>query len=52
MNIARIIECILLELSFTSVVEKKKKQNVDRDRDFHCMQMSLVMRMRFIFGDD
>ena len=20
--------------------------------DFHCMQMSLVMRMQFIFGDD
>ena len=21
-------------------------------RDFHCMQMSLVISMRFIFGDD
>ena len=41
MNIARIMEWILLELSFTSVVEKKKGQNFDRDRDFHCMQMIL-----------
>ena len=25
----------------------------DKNRDdFHCMQMSLVMSMRFIFGDD
>ena len=25
----------------------------DKNRhDFHCMQMSLVIRMRFIFGDD
>ena len=25
----------------------------DKNRnDFHCMEMSLVMRMRFIFGDD
>ena len=23
--------------------KKKKKQNFDRDRHFHCMQMSLVM---------
>ena len=27
--------------------------NGDKNRDdFHCMQMSLVMSMRFIFGDD
>ena len=24
----------------------------DKIRDFHCMQMSLVMSVRFIFGDD
>ena len=57
MNIARIIKWILLELSNEYCLnclslQKKKKRNFDRDRDFHCMQMSLVMRMRFIFGDD
>ena len=27
--------------------------NWDKNRDdFHCIQMSLVMSMRFIFGDD
>ena len=46
----------------TLVVEKKKKninkQNFDGEANwsgvvnFHCMQMSLVMGMRFIFGVD
>ena len=45
----------------TLVVEKKKnlnKQNFDGEANwsgvvnFHCMQTSLVMSMRFIFGVD
>ena len=45
----------------TSALEKKKnlyEQNFDGGANwsgvvnFHCMQMSLVMSMRFIFGDD
>ena len=52
---------ITLEQVNGSVVEKKEnlnKQNFDGEADwsgvvnFHCMQMSLVMSMQFIFGDD
>ena len=31
----------------------KTVETGDKNRDdFHCMEISLVMRMRFIFGDD
>ena len=31
----------------------KTMETADKNRgDFHCMQMSLVMSMRYIFGDD
>ena len=52
---------ITLEQVITSVVEKKKNlydQNFDGEANwsdvvnFPCMQMSLVMNRRFIFGDD
>ena len=45
----------------TSMVEKKNnlnEPNVDGEANwldvvnFHCMQISLVMSMQFIFGDD
>ena len=45
----------------TSMVEKKNnlnEPNVDDEANwlgvgnFHCMQISLVMSMQFIFGDD
>ena len=45
----------------TSMVEKKNnlnEPNVDDEANwlgvgnFHCMQISLVMSMKFIFGDD
>ena len=50
-----------LEQVITSVVNKKNKvneQNFDGEANwsgvvnFHCMQMSLVVSMRFIFNDD
>ena len=50
-----------LEQVITSVVDKKNKvneQNFDGEANwsgvvnFHCMQMSLLMSMRFIFNDD
>ena len=52
---------ITLEQVNGSVVEKKEnlnKQNFDGEAhlsgvvNFHCMQMSLVMSMQIIFGDD
>ena len=51
---------ISLEQANTSVVEKMKlnEYNFDGEAnwsgvvDFHCMQMSLVMSMLSIFGDD
>ena len=52
---------ITLEQVITSVVEKKENlydQNFDGEANwwdvvnFPCMQMSLVMSLRFIFGDD
>ena len=52
---------IALEQVITSVVNKKNKvneQNFDGEANwsgvvnFHCMQMSLVMSMRFVFNDD
>ena len=52
---------ITLEQLITSVVEKKENlydQNFDGEANwwdvvnFPCMQMSLVMSLRFIFGDD
>ena len=56
----RLKALITLEQVNTSVVEKKNlnKQNVDSAAywsgvvNFHCMQMTLVMSMRPIFGDD
>ena len=52
---------ITLEQVNGSVVEKKEnlnKQNFNGEAhwpgvvNFHCMQMSLVMSMQIIFGDD
>ena len=45
---------ITLEQVITSVVEKKNnlaEQNLLAVVNFHCMQMGLVMSMRFIFGE-
>ena len=52
---------ITLEQVITSVAEKRNnlnEQNFDDEANwsgvvnFHCMQISLVMSIRFIFGDD
>ena len=52
---------ITLEQVITSVVEKEKnlkEQNFDGEAiwsgvvNFYCMQMNLVMSMRYIFGDE
>ena len=57
----RLKALITLEQVITSVVEKKNnlnEQNFDGEDNwsvvisFHCMQVSLLMSMRFIFGDD
>ena len=57
----RLKALITLEQVITSVVEKKyslNDQNFDGEDNwsvvisFHCMQVSLLMSMRFIFGDD
>ena len=39
--------------SYSQVFLAETVETGDKNRhDFHCMQMSLVMSMRFIFGDD
>ena len=39
--------------SYSQAFLAETVETVDKNRhDFHCMQMSLVMSMRFIFGDD
>ena len=47
---------IALEQVNTSVVKKRRilmnKSSWSGAVNFHCMQMSLVMSMQFIFGDD
>ena len=60
----RLKALITLEQVITSVVEKKNnlmEQNFDGEANWsgvvnfhsvHCVQMSLVMSMRFIFGHD
>ena len=49
----RLKALIILEQANTSVVEKKRKKFRRWGYvNFHCMQMSLVMIMRIIFGDD
>ena len=60
----RLKALITLEQVITSVVEKKNnlnEQNVDGEANWsgvvnfhsvHCVQMSLVLSMRFIFGHD
>ena len=50
----RLKALIILEQVNTSVVEKKGKKiwKVRLYVNFHCMQTSLVMIMRFIFSDD
>ena len=60
----RLKALITLEQVITSVVEKKNnlnEQNFDGEANWsgvvnfhsvHCLQMSLVMSMRFIFGHD
>ena len=39
--------------SYSQAFLAETVETVDKNRhDFHCMQMSLVMSMRFIFNDD
>ena len=39
--------------SYSQALLAETVETGDKNRhDFHCMQMSLVMSMRFIFGDD
>ena len=44
----RLKKRVCYQAFLTDIVETEDK---NRD-DFHCMQMSLVMSMRVIFGDD
>ena len=49
----RLEALITLEQVNTSVVEKKENLNsIVSVANFHCMQMSLVMSMQFIFRDN
>ena len=47
----------LKQVNFTECSKKKEESELAKLRwsgvvNFHCMQMTLVMSMRFIFGDD
>ena len=48
-----IVCCLFVGLFVGHGFLAKTVETGDKNRgDFHCMQMSLVMSMRYIFGDD